>query len=186
LEQRGFNTRICERRFDESFRAIDGEPMLAFSGFDNNIARRALPDAGFRRVIDGGLGATLDNFDSIGLRLWPNPRAADDLWPAETPRDEARRAERELEAARRNVGYLALGGDECGRVLIAGKSVAVPFVGITAACLVLAESLRLLNDGPKFDQLKLRVGRIGEHAAAVAGNYQIDDLVGIGYAGAPR
>jgi hypothetical protein len=47
--------------------------------------------------------------------------------------------------------------DECGRYDLAGKSVAVPFVGMTAAALVVAELLRILHDGPAYANLKLRL-----------------------------
>ena len=38
--------------------------------------------------------------------------------------------------------------DACGVTLLAGKAVGAPFVGAVAACLVVAEVLRLLHGGP--------------------------------------
>jgi hypothetical protein len=66
-----------------------------------------------------------------------------------------------MEQTANNEAYLALGGNECGRLLIAGKSVAVPFVGAAASCIVLAELLKTVNGGPTYSDLKLRVCSIG-------------------------
>ena len=38
--------------------------------------------------------------------------------------------------------------DRCGVTLLAGKAVGAPFAGSVAACLVIAEVLRLLHGGP--------------------------------------
>jgi hypothetical protein len=49
LEDRGFQTRLIERRFDSSFRCRDDEPRMALCGFDSNPARRDLATAQFLR-----------------------------------------------------------------------------------------------------------------------------------------
>src|SRR5690606_11801916 len=56
-EARGFRTAIYERRFGLDFKVIGEEPSLALCGVDNALARAALEEVGFERVIEAGLGA---------------------------------------------------------------------------------------------------------------------------------
>lgn len=156
LEDRGYKTRLLERFIDHRFRRVDRDPVLAFSGFDDNLPRQWLAEAGFSSMFDSGLGGEAFNFDTIAYRCWPNSREAADLWPIETE------AERDAREARRKKiltegGYEDLGEDECGRLRVAEKSVAVPFVGMYAACTVLAEVLKAINGGPAFHEIKLRL-----------------------------
>ena len=90
LEERGFHTRLVERRVDARFRRGDDEPGLALCGFDSNPARRGIASAEFLRVIESGLGGTADNFDTISLHTLPNARSAAELWP-DASLDEQRR-----------------------------------------------------------------------------------------------
>ena len=73
--------------------------------------------------------------------------------------------------------YDELAGDECGRVELAGASVAVPFVGTTAASFVLAEVLRLFHGGPAYTDLKLRLSVPGDMRPLSAGRYSAHDAV---------
>ncbi len=184
LEARGFRTRIIERRFDSNFRCRhakpDAEPKLALCGFDSNPARRDIEGAGFTRVLESGLGGTKDNFDTIGFHSLPNPRAARDLWPDPTPEEEAKQQERRRRLSE-NPAYAQLSSDECGRVELAGKSVAVPFVGATAATLILAEAIRLLHGGAVYTDIKLVLSDLNARFAATAGKYGAADLAGIEY-----
>lgn len=184
LDRRQFRTRLVERRFDKTFRrqfadSRDKEPALALCGFNSNVARRNLPKARFHRVIDCGLGGLAENFDVISLRTLPNPRAPRDLWPDMTRKEKAKLAVRHERMARENPGYLGLGSDECGRRDLAGQSVAVPFVGTSAACLVIAEALRLFHDGPAYLDLKLGLGEPGKTSALRNGNYSAPDTAGL-------
>jgi hypothetical protein len=43
------------------------------------------------------------------------------------------------------------GMDSCGLAQLASRTVGVPFVGVVAACLVIAELLRRLNGGSAFE-----------------------------------
>ena len=175
LDRRSFKTRLVERRFDAMFRLQDREPALALCGFDSNPARRDLPQAQFRRVIDSGLGGMANNFDTISFHTLPNPRAADELWPDLSKEEEAKLAAHQERIARENPGYVQLGGDDCGRRDLAGKSVAVPFVGTSAASVVVAEAVRLLHDGPAYLDIKLGLGNPGKRFARRNGNYTAQD-----------
>lgn len=157
LARRGFQARLMERFISEAYRRCDSEPATALSGFDSNEARHWLAQAGFPHIVDSGLGGEATNFDSIAVRVCPNNFELINLWPLEG--DEQLR-QRQASKARRvnaNNAYANLAPDECGRILVADKAVAVPFVGAFAACLVLAEVLRANNCGPTFYDLRARV-----------------------------
>src|SRR5579872_4636709 len=115
LEAHGFQTRLIERRFDAAFRVglddANKEPVLALCGFDSNPARRALEFAGFRRVIDSGLGGMSSNFDTIGFHTWPNPRPSVELWPELSEEQKWRQSAYQERVARENVGYQRLNKD---------------------------------------------------------------------------
>lgn len=173
LEKRAFNTRLLERRVDASFRRAQRDSVIALSGFDDNQPRQWLSSAGFTAMFDSGLGGEAANFDTIAYKAWPNIRAAAELWPIETNAEIVAREARRRKIIREDA-YRTLDADECGRLLLAGKSVAVPFVGTFAACMVLAELLKAVNGGPVFHEIKLSLcaldqGRIHARlAAAVA------------------
>jgi len=183
MEERGFRTRLVERPFDSNFRCrtepLQTAPGLALCGFDSNPARRDLATAGFARVMESGLGGDKDNFETISFHTLPNPRTAEELWPDLTPAQETRRREKLERLARENPAYAQLANDECGRAELAGKSVAVPFVGATAATIVLAESIRLLHDGPAYTDIKLALTDFGNRFAETRRNYTAQDSAGI-------
>jgi hypothetical protein len=157
LRERGLDCRLVERFIDEGYRRCLSEPGIALSGFDNNEARQWLAQAGFTFLFDSGLGGEATNFDSIAVRTWPHSKTADELWPVD---DDAARAQREARKRQRmnsNAAYTDIAADECGRLLVADKSVAVPFVGAVAAAFVLAEVLRHTNGGPILSECRLRV-----------------------------
>ncbi len=184
LEDRGFKSRLVERPFDSNFRcrtAPPHEPRLALCGFDSNPARRDLATSVFARVMESGLGGTKDNFDTISFHTLPNPRAVAALWPDLTPEQEVRQRENRERLARDNPGYAHLAKDECGRAELAGKSVAIPFVGATAATFVLAEAIRLLHDGPAYTDIKFALMDLNMRYATTTGNYGVADLAGVEY-----
>ena len=191
LGRRGFRTRLVERRFDATFRhqyqgPDDKEPALALCGFDSNSPRRDLPSAEFRRVIECGLGGMADNFDTIGLHTLPNPRTPVDLWPDLSEEEGAKLAEHQDRMARENPGYAHLGADDCGRRELAGKSVAVPFVGTSAAALVVAEVVRLFHGGPAYFNIKLSLGTAGKPSARRNGDYTARDTAGLTFVAAKK
>lgn len=81
LESRGFRPIVVERPFDEFTRVSPAEPALALCGFDGKGPRHLLEDAGFRRVVECGLGGRYHNFDSILLHSLPRDSiSARDFW----------------------------------------------------------------------------------------------------------
>ncbi len=181
LETRGFQTRMIERPFDEHFRCRATEPKLALCGFDSNPPRRDLATAGFTRVIESGLGGTAGNFDTIALHTLPNSRQPEELWPDLSSDEEARILAEQERVARENPGYRAVADNECGRYEVAGKSVAVPFVGAVASTLVLAEALRVFHQGPAYQDLKLSLSGINTRFIQPIRSYNSRDFVGVSY-----
>lgn len=161
LRVRGIKAKLIERFIDQSYVRAQAEPQIALSGFDNNEARQWVSTAGFTRIIDAGLGGEACNFDSIAIRSWPHDRDAQEIWPVETIQQRQAREAHKRELAASNRIYANLAPDECGRLLVANKAVAVPFVGALAACFALAEVLRACNGGPTFFDGRTRVCSMG-------------------------
>ena len=143
MEARGFRTAIVERRFDETLRVQPDDPQVALCGVDNALARRSLCDAGFKLVVEAGLGSGAKDFRAIRIHTFPGTKAPRELWQPAT--------EKIIQADAPAYGDLmARGVDQCGVTMLAGKAVGAPFVGMTAAAFSLAEILRLLNGGSVF------------------------------------
>jgi hypothetical protein len=181
LAKRGFESRLVERHFDGNFRRREDEPGLALCGFDSNPVRRDLSTANFARVVESGLGGTSNNFDTVSLHTLPNPRHPDELWPDLSSEDLARGQYERKRMARENAAYLALDHDECGRIGLTGKSVAVPFVGTAAASFVLAEALRLLHGGPAYSDIKFKLS-VPDCISTIGGDhYKPSAFAGLDY-----
>lgn len=140
-EQRGFRTRIVERRFAADFRVAGEEPRVALCGVDNTTARSALEEVGFDRVIEAGLGKGTREYLAMQVHSFPSPGpSARARWgrSGAEPNGHAKLLD--------NPAYRSLaasGLDECGLTTLAGRSVGASFVGTTAAALVVAETVRL-------------------------------------------
>jgi len=141
-EQRGFSTTITERLFDDHTRRQPHEPAIALCGLDNAAGRRQLDLAGFDFVAEAGLGRGHADFRSMVIHTLPGDMPSAKLWEAidtATSTTDAAAYRRLLED-----GSL----DRCSVTLLAGKAVGAPFVGATAAAIVIAEVLRLLQGAP--------------------------------------
>jgi hypothetical protein len=158
--RRGFTTAIHERLFDNTFTRQETEPTIALCGLDNALGRQALDHVGFEFVVEAGLGRGYQDFRTMRLHTLPGSRTAAEIWKA-APSGESvvdRAAYRKL----LEEGAL----DRCGATLLAGKAVGAPFVGAVAACLAVAEVLRLLNGGPLYQFVDLDLQSV-EHRVAV-------------------
>ena len=144
LEGRGSHTIIEERRFGNSTQRTPDEPGAALCGVDNALARASLEKAGFGLIVEAGLGAGPQGFRNVSLHTFPASRSADQIWSGNTapPAVESMPA---YQAMRRS------GLDQCGVAQLASRTVAVPFVGLAAGCLVIAELLRRLNGGTALE-----------------------------------
>ena len=144
-EQRGFKTTIIERQFKSDFRVNDNEPSFALCGVDNELARSALEDVGFVKMIEAGLGGGPDDFLGFRTHVFPGGRKAKDVWkPVES--------NRVVRTDRPAYEKLAASGlDQCGLTQLAGRTIGAPFVGAIAAAIVIGEAIRVVNGAHGYD-----------------------------------
>ena len=115
------------------------------------------------------------------MHTLPNPRSAEELWPDVAEADREKEHAHRTRVANENAAYLALGADDCGRYILAGQSVAVPFVGAAASTLVVAEVLRLLHGGASFATFRMGLAAPAGRTRQAGGNYTAQDLAGLKY-----
>jgi hypothetical protein len=132
------------------FRAAPGECHVALLGVDNLPTRRLTSGAGWTLAIDTGLGDQPGNFDSILIHRFPGSRRSDEI-PAWQPRQPHAVAIPQTAA----FADLQEHRDPCGVTELAGKAAGAAFVGVTAACLAIAEAVRELHGGTGHDTLLL-------------------------------
>lgn len=156
----GFKTAMQERRFGSWISRSDlaDDPVVALCGVDNAEARMALEDAKFPLVVESGLGAGPQGYRALALHCFPGARSAKDIW-SRVRNDSAAEDPSSLPAyqAAREAGV-----DPCGVLQLASRTVGVPFVGLTAAALVVAELLRRVHGGPSFDALAATVASLDD------------------------
>ncbi|MBN9523423.1 ThiF family adenylyltransferase [bacterium] len=146
LEDRGFTTVIEERRFGDHTRRAAGEPNVALCGVDNALARMSLEKAGFDLIVEAGLGAGPNAFRSISLHTFPASRTAEQIWSRHVGQ-----ADTNFEGQPAYRTLRQKGMDACGLAQLASRTVGVPFVGVVAGCLVVAELLKRLNGGTPLE-----------------------------------
>lgn len=146
-ERRNFKATIVERHFAADFRVGGHEPPVALCGVDNALARSALEDVGFARIIEAGLGGGPSDFLGFRTHLFPGARKARDIWH-DSAAEKAVRID--LPAYQ---SLAATGADTCGLTQLAGRTVGAPFVGAIAGAAVIAELLRMVNGAHGYDLL---------------------------------
>lgn len=169
LERHGAKTIVVERLFDEAFRPQRDEPTIALAGFDSPAPRRLLEAAQFARVVDAGLGGGVQGYLDVMIHSFPSELRAVTAFP------EARRAAPDAvlnqpayaaEISRLEAAGMTEEAARCGLLEVAGRTVGAAFVGAVASCLVVAEELRALVDGPRYEVVSVSL-RSPEHIAAV-------------------
>ena len=168
LEALGMRTLLVERSFDANFRRGPSEPALAFAGFDSPEPRRHLEAAGFMRIVDAGLGGGPQYLEML-LHAFPSELRSATAFPQAERSDAEALLDRPAyvaEIARREADGLTNEAARCGVVEIAGRTVGAAFVGAAASALVLAEELRALHDGSRFEVVSWSL-RSPEHIQTV-------------------
>lgn len=143
-ESRGFQAHLFERRFADNIRVVEGDPAICLCGVDNSVARAALGDAGFRMVVNAGLGAGPVEFMAMRLYTFPGPKSPRTIWGTSRKSSVALPLDRPAYTVLREAGF-----DECGLTLLAERTVGAPFVGVSAATLVISEVLRAVHGGKR-------------------------------------
>ena len=151
LEKRGFQVSLEERHFGEWSRRGPHDPAVALCGVDNALARSALEQAGFGLVVEAGLGNGPEAFQNFSLHTFPSSLSAARLWS----KDGHSQSPKALPRAYSPEKLPEL--DQCGIVQLASRSIAVPFVGLSAALFAIAELLRRLHGGTAFQLVSTSV-----------------------------
>jgi hypothetical protein len=142
---RGFESKLVERRFAQDLKVAPDEPALALCGVDNPQARALLESAGFATVFEAGLGAGSADFRLIRTHSFPAPVGAAEVW-ADRGNADVITDLHSLPSAYRDLcdrGTL----DQCGVTKLAQVAVGAPFVGMVAAAVVIAQTVRMTIDG---------------------------------------
>jgi hypothetical protein len=143
-EARGFTVRRIDRKLDEHLRRTDSEPGIALAGLDKIAARRLLGIPEFEFVIDAGLGASVRDYSQVRVNVFD--KFSDPAVHFQGQEDRSAAAAAELLALPAYKSLAEAGNDGgCGAALLAGKSVAVPFVSQVAAALAVAQSIRIAS-----------------------------------------
>jgi hypothetical protein len=161
LEARNFQTMLNERRFDANFKVDPTDPQLAFCGVDNARARAALEEVGFKRIVEAGLGSGVQDFTSLLVHTFPASITAKKRWSSIVYPPTSK-------SLLSQPGYAALskdGYDECGITMLASRTVGAPFVSAVAACLALAEILRMLNGGRSYEIIEANLLALTQRVA---------------------
>lgn len=140
LESLGFTTVLEERRFGPWTVRGPNDPAVALCGVDNAATRAELGKANFDLVVETGLGAGIGGFRNFSMHSFPASRTPQQIWSREgrvsAPDVASMPAYKELEKS---------GIDSCGLAQLASRTVGVPFVGLIAAAVAIAEPLRRLH-----------------------------------------
>jgi hypothetical protein len=178
-EARGFRTSLQERRFADNFRVAPDEPSVALCGVDNALARAALEDVGFARIVEAGLGAGPQEYLAFQVHTFPAARAARARWGGGVGAPVA-------DAVLDQPAYRALaraGVDTCGLITLAGRTVGAPFVGAATAAVVVAEVLRMALGEHRYEIVDGSLRSLGHRRAMRGGE---DHPFNPGWTPAPR
>lgn len=151
LERAGWQTQLIERRHHGGRLRDPQDPAVLLGGVDNPEVRHSYDESGFPVIYDAGLGAGPDGYLGITVRGLPGSKSSAEMWPARhrgTSGLPARAA-----AAYESLGHSS--GDRCGVEMLASRTVATSFVGLSAACLTVGGLLRELHAGERFELLDL-------------------------------
>jgi hypothetical protein len=108
--------------------------------------RADLDKPGFKLVIEAGLGAGPGGFRNFSVHTFPSSRRLDEIWPRSTQESTIDVSSMPAYKALRNSGI-----DACGLAQLASRTVGVPFVGLIAGALAVAEPLRRLHGAEGFE-----------------------------------
>lgn len=157
LEDAGFDTRLVERRLASGARRLSTEPVLALLGMDKVEPRRLISDVGWEFAVDVGLGSGPVDFTGINIHTFPAAGHSGTLQAWQQRESDRRSSSAMSQRAYRDAEVA--GANPCGLVQLADTAVAAPFVGIVAACLAVAEPIRVLHGQDASVATALDAGR---------------------------
>ncbi len=114
------------------------------AGLDGMSARRLLGVSGFDYVIDAGLGATAADYQKLRINVFNKERSpAQHFAGIDDDRESIVEELMELPAYKELARSQNDGG--CGAALLAGHSVAVPFVSAFVGAIVMTQAIRIAS-----------------------------------------
>jgi hypothetical protein len=149
--------------------------QVALCGVDNPIARAALEEVGFRRIIEAGLGRGAQEYLAFQIHTFPARQSARERWGGI-------KHIHAVESLVHQPAYQALatdGLDQCGLTLLAGRSVGASFVGTTTAAIVIAELLRMIIGEHRYETIDGNLRSLQYRQIITRGRF--DDPVNLGY-----
>lgn len=132
LEALGVKVQRDPVRLDLDAEPVDSAHPLCIVAVDNLALRRSLDRVHGACLLEAGIGDGSDGFTWVQAHAFPGTRMARDIWTGEDIK-----ASRVVDISK--PAYCALleeSGDECGTTLVAGRSIATPFVGAFAGALL--------------------------------------------------
>jgi hypothetical protein len=154
---RGFQVRRVDRRLDEHLFRSDSEPAIALAGLDGMTARRLLGGRGFEYVIDAGLGATVSDYQRFRINVFDRTNDPAKHFDGVEDQTEAV-AQRLLQLPSYAEVARSRGDGGCGAAMLAGISVAVPFVSSVVGALAAAQAIRLASHRSHYVSIAGEVG----------------------------
>jgi ThiF family protein len=132
MEQLGYKVDRDYSKLDLDSGPVHSKEGLAMVAVDNVALRRGLDRLKAGKVLEAGIGDGVRHFTQVQLHAFPGSRLARDIWSegdaqASRPIDITMPAYQDL---------LRRTKDECGTTLVAGRSVATPFVGAFAGAVL--------------------------------------------------
>jgi hypothetical protein len=151
LDPLGLDTVVLDRPLETTRRTADSDTHVALLGVDNLPTRRHISSVGWPLAIDTGLGVGPTNFNAILMRRFPASVASHQVpgWSDPIPRPRTPSDAPALADLTRR--------DPCGSVELAGTAVGAAFVGVTAACLAIAQATRTVLNGDGYDVINLHL-----------------------------
>ena len=132
LNELGFIVELDPSRLTLDGAVPTSDAGVAIVAVDNIGLRRSLDRLKGVRIFEAGIGSGTDGFMRVQLHAFPGQRLARDVWAGEDPH-----ASRVVDiSAPAYQALLKQTGDECGTTLLAGRSIATPFVGAFAGALL--------------------------------------------------
>ena len=149
LEALGVMVERDPARVDLDTGPITSAQPLCVVAVDNLALRKSLDRVRGAAVLEAGIGDGVDGFTRVQAHAFPGRRPARDIWAAEDPK-----ASRTVDISK--PAYRSLldeSGDECGTTLVAGRSIATPFVGAFAGAMLahLTSAEKLQEHAWNFD-----------------------------------
>jgi hypothetical protein len=137
LEELGIRCRRVDQNLALARTRTAVERDVTLVSVDNVALRRSLDAITDRPVVEAGIGDGIDGFTRVQLHVLPGQRLAADIWASDDPRS-SRAVDISAPAYQT---LLKKTKDECGITLLAGRSIATPFVGAFAgACMAAVSS----------------------------------------------